>query len=81
MFKIIETNYELRNEKQLEQPKVNTETFGIKSFRYQGAKVWNTLPNHVQTIDNPDDFKQAIKDCLPKPCTCNSCVMCKINSM
>ena len=75
-----DTNYDLRKENQLKRPKVNTEIYG-RSFRYQGAKLWNTLPNDVTNIENTEDFKRVVKDCLPKLCTCNSCIMCKINSI
>ncbi len=31
------------NDRRLVQPKCRIETYGINSFRYQGAKVWNVL--------------------------------------
>ncbi len=32
----------------LKQPKCNTVTYGLNSFRYKGAKIWNDLPNKIK---------------------------------
>ena len=44
MFIAPTSNYDFRNSSRLLQPKFNTYTFGYKSFRYFGSKVWNLLP-------------------------------------
>ncbi len=35
--------YDLHSTISLKQPKCNT--YGLNSFRYKGAKIWNDLPN------------------------------------
>ena len=39
------SNYNFRNKKQVEIPKVNSKRYGMKSFRFEAAQVWNSLPN------------------------------------
>ncbi len=39
--------YNLRSTVFLKQPKCNTVTCGLNSFRYMGAKIWNDLPNKI----------------------------------
>ena len=36
----------------LEQPKVNTTTYGLKSWRYTAAKIWNALPDQFRAAIN-----------------------------
>ena len=47
LFLIKESNYNLRHENQAIQPKVRTEKYGLNSFRYQGSKIWNSIPQEI----------------------------------
>ena len=38
------SNYNLRGDAILKIPKVNSTKRGIKSWRYQAALLWNTIP-------------------------------------
>ncbi len=40
--------YNLRSTVSLKQPKCNTVTYGMNSFRYKSAKIWNDLPNKIK---------------------------------
>ena len=42
------TNYNLRGKHILELPKVNTTTYGLKSWRYTAAKIWNSFPDQFR---------------------------------
>ena len=53
------TPYDLRNIN-LIQPICHTVTYGIKSFRYNGASLYNKLPNELRLL-SLDDFKSQIK--------------------
>ena len=44
----------------LEQPKFSTKTYGYRSFRYYGAKLWNALPFEIKNTDDHDDFKSKL---------------------
>ena len=49
------TNYNLRGKHILELPKVNTTTYGLKSWRY--TAIWNTLPDQFRAANNIGTFK------------------------
>ena len=42
-------------------PRVNTETFGERSFSYAGPSVWNNLPQTLCHSDSASSFKAALK--------------------
>ena len=52
--------YSLRDSSIIEQPKRRTTTFGLRSFSYAGAKLWNELPNYVKEMADLSDFKRTI---------------------
>ena len=45
------TNYDLRGKHILELPRVNTTTYGLKSWCYTSAKICNTLPHHFRAAN------------------------------
>ena len=45
----------------LEIPKPNQATFGIRSLRSYGPKIWNAVSYHIKTSDNLNSFKAIIK--------------------
>ncbi len=53
--------HNLRSIVSLKQPKCNTVTYGLKSFRYKGAKIWNDLPNKIENSITLAEFKNQIK--------------------
>ena len=52
--------YSLCDSSIIEQPKRRTITFGLRSFSYAGAKLWNELPNYVKGMADLSDFKRTI---------------------
>ena len=57
-----ESNYNLRGDAILKLPKVNSTKYGIKSWRYQAARQWNTIPNNLRNIDSYRSFKRGLKE-------------------
>ena len=45
----------------LDIPKWNQRTFGYKSLKVLGPKIWNNLPYHVKSSENLDTFKNLLK--------------------
>ena len=43
-------------------PRRNQVTFGTKSLKFYGPKIWNTLPVNIKTIKNLNAFKTLIKN-------------------
>ena len=62
LVELRESNYNLRGDKILTLPKVNTTKYGLKSLRYEGANLWNKLPNEYRKADSYKLFKKQISD-------------------
>ena len=60
LFKQPCLKYELRDSHRIEQPKFSTFTYGLRSFRYYGSKLWNALPFSVQSTKELHVFKKNI---------------------
>ena len=52
LLKLKKTNCSLRSDAILSIPKVKTTTYGLKSWRYTSAKVWNSIPDDLIKLDN-----------------------------
>ena len=52
--------YRMRDSCIIEQPKRRTTTFGLRSFSYVGAKVWNELPTYLKETTDLNDFKSLL---------------------
>ena len=75
-FKLKNTPYDLRGNKILELPKYKTIKFGKNSFGYQGAKLWNIIPNAIKDFSNFKEFKQALLAWNGPECSCSTCFYC-----
>ena len=62
LVELRESNYNLRGDKILTLPKVNTTKYGLKSLRYEEANLWNKLPNEYRKADSYKLFKKQISD-------------------
>ena len=58
-------NYNLRGDKILTLPKVNTSKYGLKSLRYEGANLWNT---EKRTLTNCSRNRYQIRIWLVATC-------------
>ena len=81
LFTMSDTPYDLRGGKSIIQPSVETTTFGLKSFRYEGAKLWNNLPSEMKCASSLKDFKVLVKQWTGPSCHCRSCVLCDIDQL
>ena len=54
-------------------PVHNQVTFGSKSLRVFGPKVWNSLPYHIKSSENLQSFKLIIKEWNGTRCNCKVC--------
>ena len=55
-------NSNLRGDAILKLPKVNSTRDWIKSWRYQAARLWNTIPKNLRNIDRYRSFKRGLKE-------------------
>ena len=54
-------------------PVHNQVTFGSKSLRAFGPKVWNSLPYRIKSSENLESFKMIIKHWNGTRCNCKVC--------
>ena len=54
MFTLRTTSYNLRGNYILTLPVPKTTTYGLHSFSYHAAKLWNSLPDFVRTSNFND---------------------------
>ena len=66
--------YDIRSNKVLLQSRCNTVKYGLMSFKYQGASLWNSLPPNIKSCDNLKDLKDSLR-LYNVPCHCGSCFM------
>ena len=62
LFKQPCLKYELRDSYRLEQPKFNIFTYGLRSFRYYGSKLWNVLRFSLKNTKELHVFKKNITE-------------------
>ena len=54
-------------------PVHNQVSFGSKSLRVFGPKVWKSLPYHIKSFENLESFKMTIKHWNGTRCNCKVC--------
>ena len=62
--------YSTRRPYNIKVPRVNQTTFGTRSIRYEGAKIWNHLPNSLKSAET---LEILIKTWEGSNCKCNFC--------
>ncbi len=70
--------YELRDFTHVIQPKVSTITYSHNTTRYQGSKLWKTLPNKVEMSNVLSSFKNATQKWSGPECHCGYFVQCTL---
>ena len=54
-------------------PNVKTSRYGINSFRYTAAKLWNDLPDNIRKASSFGMFRSMIKSWGGESCRCTAC--------
>ncbi len=60
LFREKDVPYNLRASKIVIQPKCQSTTHGLNSLTYQGAKLWNSLPEHINGAETVGQFQSYI---------------------
>ena len=55
------------------KPLKRTTTYGLRSFQYYGAHVWNMLPINIKTAHSLHEFKSLIRSWPGPTCSCHIC--------
>ena len=75
LFSLRETSRLIRKKYMLNLslPVHNQVTFGSKSLRVFGPKIWNSMPYHIKSSENLESFKMIIKHWNGTRCNCKVC--------
>ena len=74
LIEIKNTNYNFRYVNTAVVPQPRTTSYGKKSFRYEAARIWNSLPNEARQMTSFDQFKNYVNSwCGGQKCYCSSC--------
>ncbi len=77
LFLMKESSHDLR-QNLLVQPKCNSVTYGLRSIRYQGSKIWNCLPECMKNVESVSSFKRVIQKWNGPECHCGYCLQCTL---
>ena len=72
----ISNMYNLRNTNLLVQPRFNSIKFGYKSLRYEGALLWNRMPDEFKCEDFATFRNNVAKHVTL--CQCGFCLLCQV---
>ena len=73
LIKIKHSHISFRYTNRAEIPQVRTTRYGLKSLRYEGAKLWNELPDHLRKEQSYNNFKSLINQWSGESCRCFAC--------
>ena len=68
-----QSSYSFRYENTLQIPTIRTVAYGQKSFRFEAARVWNSLPNELRKVSAFKDFERLIRTWTGPKCNCAVC--------
>ena len=68
------SSYSTRRPNDLKIPRVNQVSYGSRSIRFEGAMLWNHLPEHIKSSENLYIFKMLIKNWTRPSYGCNYCL-------
>ena len=60
LFQMRNTERNLRGSRKRVIPYVNTTTYGLHSFRYTSANMWNKLTEDLRSITSLNEFRNKI---------------------
>jgi hypothetical protein len=66
-------SYSFRYSNLTDIPQVRTTNYGLNSFRFRAAKLWNSLPDSFRQISSFNQFKSQINSWEGDSCKCSAC--------
>ena len=73
LFVKADNPYDTRDKYKLIQPLKRTTAYGLRSFQYYGAHVWNMLPINIKAAQSLHEFKSFIISWPGPTCSCHIC--------
>ena len=73
LINIKQSNYNFRRENRASLPAVKSTRYGLRSFRYEAARIWNSFPNDLRLTESFPQFKRLSHAWDGDICGCPSC--------
>ena len=73
IFQVQQSAYSTRRPYNMKVPRVSQTTFGSRSILYEGAKIWNHLPNSLKSAETVEIFTNLMETWEGPNCKCNFC--------
>ena len=73
MISIKTSTYNFRGERKAEIPRVNTTRYGLRSFRSEAPRIWNSLPNNLPVAESYPQFQGLLRRWDGLGCGCPLC--------
>lgn len=73
LITVRDSSYNFRSEKQATLPQVKSTRYGLRSFRYEAARIWNSLPNSVRLAESYPQFRRLLHAWDGHICKCPTC--------
>ena len=61
MISIKTSTYNFRGERKADIPRVNTTRYGLRSFRSEAPRIWNSLPNNLRVAESYPQFRGLLR--------------------
>ena len=73
MISIKTSTYNFRGERKADIPRVNTKKYGLRSFRSEAPRIWNSLPNNLWVAESYLQFRGLLRRWDGLGCGCPLC--------
>jgi hypothetical protein len=73
LVKLKQSSYSFRYNNMVDVPNIKTDRYGRKSFKFEAAQVWNSLPNNIRVAEEYKDFARLIRTWCGQTCKCTAC--------
>ena len=61
MISVKTSTYNFRGERKADIPRVNTTRYGLRSFRSEAPRIWNSLPNNLRVAESYRQFRGLLR--------------------
>ena len=61
LIKIRTSVYEFGGKRKADVPRVKPTRYGLRSFRSEATRVWNSLPNEVRLVESYSQFRRLVQ--------------------
>ena len=73
LITIHNSSYNFRRENKASIPQVKSTRYGLRSFRYEAARIWNCFPNDLRKAESFPQFRRLLHAWDGIICKCPSC--------